>query len=319
MKFYWIDDNPDRENASNNLGEALNVTCKFVGVKDKNLEDQIATLLTEEEPDLIIIDHNLQESESGIFKKGSSVAASIRETWPRCPIICVSAVDPKDVDSQQKALYEDIIPDSKISDNYLRIESIALSFKILDDNKPKTIDELLKLIKVPEIDAIKLSAVMPTHDFSDTSLSVWISRWVRKILLRRPGFLYDSLWLSTLIGIKEESFHKVEHLFEPALYKGLFSNEEEKRWWKSTALQILFENSAIHGLPWERGRGLPGIDPQDYSVSYATGEPFPETVAFEDIGSNARKIPLKVRESALHPEYTSLLYFDDLRIMKPAE
>lgn len=318
MNFIWIDDLPDREEAAKNLAQFLNLNVEFIGVKEKNLSDILTKMIANGKPDLILIDHNLEDSDSGIFKKGSSVAASIRESWPECPIVCVSAVDVVEVDSQQKALYEEIFSIEKISIHYDEIFSIAKSYTDISKNRPVDITGILSLIQVPEIDIKKVSAIFPNQNYQDPSLIVGISKWIRKVLMKRAGFLYDKLWLCTLIGIKVESFYKVEKLFDPAKYAGVFSNTQDLRWWKSYALEILYENSEIAGLPWEKGRGLKGIETSDYSVSYATGKYFPETVAYIDSGSDTQ-VPICIRESDLHPDYQSLLYFDDIRLMRPAE
>lgn len=318
MNFIWIDDLPEREEAAKNLGKFLDINVIFIGVKGENLSEILTKMIGGSEPNLIIIDHNLEDSDSGIFKKGSSVAASIRESWPECPIVCVSAVDVVEVDSQQKALYEEIFSIENISTHYVEIFSIAKSYKDISEKRPFDIGGILSLIQVPEIDIKKVSAIFPNQNYQDPSLIVGISKWVRKVLIKRAGFLYDKLWLCTLIGIKVESFHKVEKLFEPAKYNGIFLNNEDLRWWKSSALEILYENSDISGLPWEKGRGLAGIEPRDYSVSYATEKYFPETVAYIDSGSNTQ-VPICIRESDIHPDYQSLLYFDDIRLMRPAE
>lgn len=319
MNFIWIDDSSERAESAKNLGKTLEVNVDFVDVKDKNLTEKLSEILAGNAPDLIIIDHNLEESNTGVFKKGSSAAALIRETWPECPIVCVSAVDITQVDSQQKALYEEIFSIEKISDHYLEILSIAESYKWIRENKPENIDDVIKLIKVPEIDEHKIKSIIPAHQYKDPSLSVEISKWVRKTLIKRPGFLYDKLWLSTLLGINVESFYKIENSFKDAEYTGIFCNRNEKRWWKSTALHILYENSKLPGLPWERGRGLNNLAEADFSKSYATEKPFPETVAFVDSSPDAIQVPIKLRESDLHPDFESLLYFEDLRLMRPAE
>ncbi len=103
LNFIWIDDAPERKESAGNLGEALNVQVEFVDVSTSDSETKLANILEGTEPDMIIIDHNLKDIESGIFKKGSTVATYIRERFFDCPIISISAnVD--DVDTQQKAL-----------------------------------------------------------------------------------------------------------------------------------------------------------------------------------------------------------------------
>lgn len=80
----------------------------------------------------------------------------------------------------------------------------------------------------------------------------------------------------------------------------------------------------IYGLvdkgiyPWEKGRFLSGIEDVDSSVCYASGEAYPETVAFEDSSADAQQVQIKIKYSHIHPDYESLLNFEDIRIMTPA-
>lgn len=319
MNFIWIDDLPEREGSAKNLAEQLDITVTFIGVKGENLSQILTEMISRAQPNLILIDHNLEDSVSGIFKKGSSVAASIRESWPECPIVCVSAVDVKQVDSQQMALYEEIFSIDQISEHYCEIYSIAESYQIISDKRPSNIMEVLGLLQVPETDLNKIASIFPHQNYQDPSLIVNISKWVRKVLIERAGFLYDKLWLCTLIGIKEDSFEKVEKLFVRARYVGVFSSTGYQRWWKSIILEILYENSDFPGLPWEKGRGLNGIESSDYSMSYATGKAFPETVAYVDSAAGAVQVPICIRETDIHPDFQSLLFFEDIRLMKPAE
>jgi len=135
LQFKWIDDDPVRERAAITLGEALNVDVEFI---DASLEDStmnFSSFLEEQEPDLIIIDHNLADIKSGVFRKGSTVATYIRERWSDCPIISISG-NIVEVDSQQRSLYVDLFPIERISDYYPNILSIAESFKDLKSRRP---------------------------------------------------------------------------------------------------------------------------------------------------------------------------------------
>jgi CheY-like chemotaxis protein len=317
MKFIWIDDLTERKGSAENLAAAMGIDVDFLDVSDEASDKKLSELLNGEPPDLIIIDHNLEEIESGIFKKGSTVAAFIRERWFEIPIISVSAKI-EDFDSQQRALYIDIFPFEDISKFYPQIMAIAQGFKALRENKPKNTEELLAVLGVPEDDKLNLTNILPTHlkqDFNDNSLIVEIAHWIKDMLFARPGFLYNKIWTSTLIGIQEDSFKKVEGIFEPSKYTGLFSNSNEERWWKSEVLSILYSMIEEEIYSFVKGRHLPGIEPNDYSVCHASGEPFPETVAFTDSTSDAREVPIKLKYADLHPDYETLLNFDDIRIM----
>lgn len=321
MNFKWIDDNPERKEGAINLAKALEVDTEFIDVSTADSEARLSALLESQEPDLIIIDHNLEDIESGVFKKGSTVAAYIRERWFDCPIISVSA-NIVEVDSQQRALYVDLFPFERISDFYSNIYSIATSFKSLKEKKPENTDQFLDALKTPDDDRINLMNVLPMtlkHNFTNKSLLVEIAHWIKFVLLQRPGFLLDRTWVATLVGIKPESFHKVEDHFASAKYTSYFSNDNEQRWWKSEVLVKIYELVEAGRYPWEKGRFLPGIIEEDFSVCHASGEPFPETVAFIDNTSDAHQVPIKIKYSHIHPDYESLLNFEDIRMMTPAQ
>ena len=159
-------------------------------------------------------------------------------------------------------------------------------------------------------------------NYSDKGIATNISNWVRKTLMARPGFLYDELWVCTILGIKISGFKKVEPLFKPAKYKGIFALDSDPRWWKSQVLQILSEKVKIKGLPFEKGRllsyGKNKITKNDFSQSYSDNNEIPETVAFLDDTSQER-YPEALRNTIPHPYYSDMLFFDQIRKIKPIE
>ena len=321
LKFIWIDDYPPRQDSAKTMAAELKVSISFKDVRNKDLQLVLAKILNGKEPDLLIIDHNLEDASSGIFKKGSTAATFIREQWPECPIICISG-DPNLVDSQQRALYEEIIPIDDISNYYSEILILAKSFKLIKENRPPDIEKLIDLLGPPEQDRERLTSIIPTslkEDFNDRSLIVEISRWIRDVLLSRPGFLYSKLWTATLLGLTPDAFETISKKFKRAKYKGAFANIYENMWWKSEILAILSEITRQRGLPWEKGRTIRGVSSEGFSKCYASNEDFPETVAFIDQSKNAREEPMRIKHTSLHPDYESLLFFDDIRLMTPAE
>jgi len=317
-KFIWIDDDPRRRVSSDNLKSALGFLGQFVAVKG-DYQDNLDELFNGSEPDLIIMDHNLEKSTTGVFKKGSTFAAFIRETWNECPIVCVTGQDIDIVDSQQRSLYEDVFSISQISKYYPTIRSISESFRILNRKRPKDIADLFDLMKAPVEDIDRLKTIMPIElkeNFKDKSQLLNISHWVRNVLLKRPGFVYDRMWLATTLGIKESSLVKVESIFSRAKYSGIFADESNDLWWKSKALDTLTNQIDEVGLPWEKGRKLPGIIKRDYSICYASGEDFPETVAFIDETKDSKRASMKLQYTESHPNYGDLLFFEEIRIMK---
>ena len=139
-------------------------------------------------------------------------------------------------------------------------------------------------------------------------------------LVAKPGFLYDRLWAATLIGLNESGFKKLDDIFRAAKYNGVFADKTNERWWQSELRKIVFSkvpnSSAIY--PWEIGRQLPGVEQGDFSKCYVSGEDYPETVAFTD---ETAKHPqqMKMKFTVPHPRFSNSLYFEEMRMMKPAE
>lgn len=324
LKFVWIDDNPDRKQSSINMERKLGVDIEFGDVKNNDLHDYLKSLLLpkQRQPDLILIDHKFEDSDSGIFKTGSTIAALIRETWPSCPIICVTGVDKNEVDFQKRSLYEEVYEFHNISKNSDEIMSIAKSFRKIKEKNPQNINDIITLLNAPESERQKIITILPNElkeNINDIGLSTSISHWVRNTLIARPGFLYDKLWLSTFLGIKETSFHKIEELFKPAKYKGIFADDSNPRWWKASAYSILSKNILERGLSFEKGRKLKGIEKKDFSKCHVVQTDVPETVAFEDETPSSKRYPMSMKNTVPHPAFSNMLFFEELRLMKPLE
>lgn len=325
--FLWIDDDPTRKTESDNIKDRLklDVDIKFIDVKNKSLPDEIKTILSGDEPDLILMDHMLNKIKENGYKTGSTAAEVIHEKWPGCPIICVTAVDLKDIDLHKQSIYEDIFKFANISSYNSTLVSIASSFQELKKNPLQNIGDFIGLLKAPEEDNERLIAIIPEELknkelYQDKSLPLKISRWVRHTLMAKPGFLYDRMWTATLLGIKEESLSRIEHIFSKAKYCGIFADEGNERWWQSKLREILFSKfpDSDEIYPWKLGRKLPGINEADFSKCYASGKDFPETVAYTDEAAKTRK-PMRLRHTVSHPGFEKFLFFEEMRMMKGKE
>lgn len=321
LDIIWIDDLPDRKDASDNLAEAINARANFISVKGEDLNTKLKEVLSGSQPDLLIIDHKL-ENVKGIFETGSTMVEFIREQWPECPIICMTGVEKNQLVSRSFSTYDAVFEIEDIGDSYFQVSAIAQSFRKLRTDRPTTTEEFIKLLKAPSDDRIKLESILP-HEvktgFDTNGYILHASNWIRHILIARPGFLYDRLWTATLLGLKEKSFKKVESVFEKAKYTGLFANETDERWWKSDILRILNNKVDELGLPWEKGRKLSAeLRSTDFSKCHVSKKEFPETVAFVDETDHASQVPVRLQDSIPHPAFESLLYFEELRMIKPA-
>ena len=116
LKFLWIEDDPKRKKVSDIIKERFKVDIKFINVKGKDLQKELKEVLSEDEPDLILMDHWLNKVANKGFKEGSTAAEVIREKWPECPIVCVTGQDLRDIDSHKKSIYEEVVRFENISD-----------------------------------------------------------------------------------------------------------------------------------------------------------------------------------------------------------
>ena len=322
--FLWIDDESERIRDARNLARSLNIKVIFEDVRNKELAEILQHILSGPEPDLVLIDHRLDKVlGGGIIQTGSTTAEVIREKWVECPIVCVTAVGLKDIALQKKSIYEQVIEHSELTENYPLLISLAKSFKFLRKKKPKDVNGLLRLIRVPKADRVRLTAILPEElkrNYDDKSVPISISRWVRHTLMSKPGFLYDQLWAATSLGIKEQSFKKVQDAFVEARYKGIFADEGNQRWWQTRIKEILYSKfPADEGqFTWELGLKLDGVTKQDHSACYVCKKVFPEIVGFTDETAQTRK-PMHLRCSVSHPGFEKALFFEEIRMMKAAE
>ena len=324
--FLWIDDDQSRAKDFDTLKKRLNVDGKFKNVTGENVSAVLDKILSEPKfkYDLVLIDHYLNCAAITSIKTGSTAAEYIREQKSDCPIIGVTAAEKVTaIDFHKKSIYEDLFEVSSISDHYNSILSIAKSYRTLVKKRPQSNDDLIKLLKVPNDVIERLTIIIPEdvkRHYKDQSLLINISKWIRHELMSKPGFLYDSLWSATLLGLQEESFNKVKQLFEKAKYKGLFSDESNERWWQSQVRQILYAKipDDKSAFPWQLGHKLPKINKKDHSVCHVCGKEFPQTVGYTDETCKTRA-PMHLECSSIHPNFEITLYYDDIRIMEPAK
>jgi hypothetical protein len=322
----WIDDDPSRKEALDTLKKILGVDGEFINVSKENIATKVDGILSKPKFkfDIILIDHFLDSTKKESIRTGSTATEYIREKRPDCPIVGVTAAGKlTDIDSHKKSIYEDLLEVSSISDHYKSILSIAETYRRLVKKRPHNNNDLIKLLKAPKDIMERLTIIIPEdvkRNYRDESLLINISKWIRQGLMSKPGFLYDNLWTATLLGLKEESFIKVKHLFEKAKYNGLFSNESNERWWQAQVRKIIYTKYQDDKLafPWQLGHKLPMLVKKDHSFCHVCGKEFPETVGYTDEAAKT-PVPMHLRCSLIHPNFENTLYYDDIRMMEPAK
>lgn len=236
-----------------------------------------------EAPDILFIDYQLNrliEGRSPTFRRGSTLAAVVREALPVTPVILVSRQEVQEsgrlnASRDVQGAFDELVLKSEFVKHVDAIHALTLSlvhgFHKLDDCK-KDWPSLRSVLgaKKAEEDSL-LVADPPKGVLLRTSWRVVeVASWIRRILLAYPGILYDSLHASAILGLAENSFLSpgVQRFFSGTVYTGPFV-EEGKRWWKGRLLEKAYallhrENmgdqpSSNFGEAWRKAKKTPRL------------------------------------------------------------
>ena len=312
----WIDDNPERKRTADDLG------IRFVNVRDADLAKKVEDLLRGRQPKLIILDHILDKTATTnpLFKRGSTIAEAIKEQWPACPVVGVTNVDNvRDIDERTKGIYDALFSFQDFHKHIDHLYTIRKGFALVARRRARSARKLVQLLKPPEEEVDRLVATLPDDlkkSFYDPSVASRLYRWVDH-LTGRPGFLYDRLWAATLLGLAVSGFEKVAESFEKGKYAGVFTRDDEPRWWLTRISELLYKQCDPEPgeMSWDTGRRLSGIRKEHFSRCYSCNKEFPETVAFLDERSDERHA-MHLKCTVLDPRYKRELYFEDIRMMQ---
>jgi hypothetical protein len=155
-----------------------------------------------------------------------------------------------------------------------RIENLASGYATLRNKKIKTISDLFKLINAPLPDYDKLKQSIPHESLRDNSIlsPVVAAKWLRNILIKYPGILYEDIYAATLLGITQDAFleKEVQTFFASAKYNGIFS-PPEGRWWRSKLIELAAARMKNEELSLPLTSGFPQmwkrIKKMDLSIS----------------------------------------------------
>ena len=139
--------------------------------------------------------------------------------------------------------------------------------------------------------------------------------WIRKVLVKYPGLLYDPIHSATFLGVSRDAFlsEPIQEFFIGAKYSGVFS-PPEGRWWKSK-LQELAESIMIEkeldlftwegfSSAWERNKAVK----IEKSECVFSGESPAEWVCY------ILKKPVKIEYSLLYKPDTRPTVMDEARV-----
>jgi len=178
--------------------------------------------------------------------RGGLLAAAARQEYPETPIVLLTK--PRFVSTelpQAEALasaYDERLVKSKIVEDSAWVARMLINlihgFEELSKVGQKDWHGLLaSLDATGREDELLRSAQPPLRKEGEWRVPE-AARWIREVLVKYPGILYDRLHAATALGIEETAFRSqhVQEYFEKSRYTGAFALVDEPRWWKMRLL-----------------------------------------------------------------------------------
>ena len=341
FQIVWIDDSPER--ARKWEGGALDgvlrntpvsVDLEVIAIAENFVTElsQRSAIWVDNPPDLIMLDHNLSTVSARAFgMHGSALAHLLRIQLLETPIVCVSGqnLNSDDFGAEDISEYTYLfaVNDLDKVDKQEMLFALAEDFKLLQFPAKQSVRKpLLNTLKAPPIDQAALLSILPEEfegEFIHGTSPHRMASWIVNVLMKRPGFLSDSLEAATLIGLTEDAFEKkIKERFDAARYQGPFTTESRPLWWSSAITDVLYKLLPEHSAlpPQIVGRKFQGIEEADFSRCAATGNslPAPDVVAYTDATKSARRAVYHSYTSALSDDASSALGFATyLKIRNP--
>lgn len=186
---------------------------------------------------------------------GNSLASDVRMHNPGCPIILITRPHILGEEWQKQFLQESndldlIIYKNDVlrnpSEERAKIEDLVQGFKALHEVYGQEWEAVVKLMGADDEESNLLREAGPPVAQGRWNLPQ-ASRWIRTVIMRFPGILYDDLTAATRLGISLDSFRlpSLQDYLKPARYTGVFGNYQTY-WWRGRlfglAQRFLLEN-----------------------------------------------------------------------------
>ena len=243
-----------------------------------NLEELLAT-----EADLFLVDYELdtrQEGRAVAPYRGMTFAARLREVRPAYPILLLTRSDLPAWTASQRTVragssFDDVVyKDTGLGDDPLgahaKLVSLARGYQRLRESGLRSLAALLDLLQTDDAGRERAKEAQPPpegwREFE-------AAHWIRSVLLRYPGVLYNTAHAATALGISVDDFEQeqVLDLLKDAEYRGPFC-EEGRRWWRHRLFDIAYRLAGT----WDSELGLA----EGFRLAVA------DTLGFEPAASN---------------------------------
>jgi len=334
ISLVWIDDNNDRKKDAFEIEKLNNkIKTNFIHPKtfQKGICDKTGTIV---DVDLFLVDYALSKKDCSsefYLGEGLSLIGLIRENYPDVPVYLYSGDDKSVIferlEYTARKEAEKVLPLKVIQDsgpNFLYMD--ALDYRKIRNTLLKgDAGKLIDLLLPPEDEKNTIKYVVPTElkidGMKPAGKSTSFASWVRQVFMKNPGFIYDSLYAATKLGMKKEAFLKKEKEFKAALYSGLFAKTiGQQFWWKSLLYDLVFKKDEAKEATTdvrEISKKVFGLTDDETAKCAVCTEPFPDTVGIDS--TTGDREPVHLRCSRSDPKYTRLLYFDETRLFSKEE
>lgn len=212
------------------------------------------TELLSVEADLFLVDYELdtQQGDGSIATYlGMTFTARLREVQPEYPIVLLTRSDLPAWTAVQRtaragSTFDDIVyKDTGLDGDPLgtraKLVSLAHGYQQLRESSERSLSALLGLLQTDDAGREKAKEALPPPD---GWRAFEAAHWIRSVLLRYPGLLYDTAHAATAVGVSVEDFkhEQVLNLLRGARYRGPF-REERQHWWRHQLFDIAYELS----------------------------------------------------------------------------
>lgn len=247
FKILYIDDEINT-NAPNDIAASLNQSDQLSCTLDfppKHLSD------VSEDYDAYLLDLDLSSvSDEGhsVGYKGSALAAELRLRTQTSPIILLTRQTIIDSASWWRQILENNIDvDAVIYKGDLlsnpetyrsQIITLVEGYKRLSQIPSGSWRDVLDLLGADDDSRGKIKESNPPVNGNNWNVP-HTARWIRQVLMKYPGVMFDALHASARLGIdiRDYQSREVMKYFSDALYQGPFADAENPHWWSTLLLK----------------------------------------------------------------------------------
>lgn len=194
--------------------------------------------------DALLVDFDLATAigKTGVLISyhGNTAATEVRVTDRSRPIVLVSTAnllsswksnrnDVSDTDVDLILFKDEVLDDPKNAQ--AKLFALIEGFASLNSINGSLWNAVAEKMNATKDEAALLREAVPPIDDGKWTVPK-MSKWIRNVVMRYPGILYDDLYCATKLGIDVSSFNlpEVQQLFVSTKYDGIFSGFG-RRWW----------------------------------------------------------------------------------------